>query len=443
MKRLALGALIAAACYSSVGYSEDLLDVYQLSVNSDPTLLAEAASRDAVGELKAQARAAYLPQVNLTASETKVWQQRSAARFSGNVQLNEHGYTLSITQPIYRRANLVQQEQADIAIEGADASYFAAQQALIVRVAERYFDVLKRQDDLAFAKAELEAIAKQQEQTKLRFEVGLATITDVTESQAAYDLANASLIAANNELANSRERLRETSGKYLQQLTGLESESPLVSPQPADIDEWSNTAIQQNPTLLVAASEVNNAKQTIELRKSGHYPTLDVVAQKNYSSQSDSINNIFTGDGTIKSQNDSIGLQFNLPIYLGGSVNSQTREARFRLEQAMQNEEQQRRMVMRQTREAYNGVIAGISQVKALKQAVLSNEKALESSEAGYEVGTRTTVDVLNARRNLFSARRDYAASRYDYIVNSLRLKQAAGIVSVDDLQQINQWLAD
>jgi outer membrane protein len=443
MKRLALGILIASACYSTSAASEDLMQVYQLSANSDPALLAEAASRSAVGELKNQARASYLPQVTLSANETKVWQDRSSNRYGGNATYNDHGYTLSITQPIYRRANLVEQQQANIAIEGAQASYYAAEQALIVRVAERYFDVLKRQDDLEFAKAELEAIAKQQEQTKLRFEVGLATITDVTESQAAYDLANASLIAANNELANSRERLRETSGQYLQQLTGLEADSPLLSPQPENIDEWSNTAIQQNPALMVAASEVNNAKQTIELKKSGHYPSLDVVAQKNYSSQSDSVNSVFNGGGGTKTQTDSIGLQLSLPIYSGGAVSSQTREASYRLDQAMQAEEQQRRAVVRQTREAFNGVMSGISQVKALKQAVLSNEKALESSEAGYEVGTRTTVDVLNARRNLFSARRDYAASRYDYIVNSLRLKQAAGIVSVDDLQQINQWLAD
>jgi outer membrane protein len=210
----------------------------------------------------------------------------------------------------------------------------------------------------------------------------------------------------------------------------------LVTPEPADINQWSQTALSQNPALMVAGSNVDSAGQNIELQKSDHYPSLDLVAQKNFDSQSDSN---FTGSS--KTHQESISLQFNLPIYAGGSVLSRTREASHRLDQAMQNEEEQRRFVTRQTREAYNGVLSGISRVKALKQAVLSNEKALESTQAGYEVGTRTTVDVLNARRNLFSARRDYARSRYEYILNTLRLKQAAGIVSVDDLVQINSWL--
>jgi outer membrane protein len=274
------------------------------------------------------------------------------------------------------------------------------------------------------------------EQTQQRFDVGMATITDVTEAQAAFDLANAAVIAAENALANANEQLRETSGMYLDNLSGLQADSPLVSPEPANIDEWSQTALSQNPSLVVAKANVDTAGQTIELQKSGHYPSLDLVAQKNYDSQSDG-----NFSGSSKTHTEAIGLQFNLPIYAGGAVVSRTREATYRLDQAMQNEEHQRRAVTRQTRESFNGVIAGISRVNALKQAVVSNEKALESTEAGYEVGTRTTVDVLNARRNLFSARRDYARSRYDYILDSLRLKQAAGIVTVQDLEQINSWL--
>jgi len=290
-------------------------------------------------------------------------------------------------------------------------------------------------EDLTFAIAEREAIAKQLEQTQQRFDVGIATITDVTESQAAYDLANATVIQAENDLANAEEQLRETSGEYIDNLLGLYGESPLVTPEPADINEWSNTALIQNPSLQLAKINVEQAKQTIELQKSGHYPSLGIVAQKSYSSGGVSVN------GRTQSDNESIGLEFNLPIYSGGAVSSRTREAEYRLDQTMQTEEQQRRSVTRQTRVSYNGVMSGISRVKALKQAVVSNEKALESTQAGYDVGTRTTVDVLNARRNLFSARRDYARSRYDYILNTLRLKQAAGIISVNDLVEINSWL--
>jgi len=439
MKKIAISALITSAflSLSSVAWAENLLEVYNMSLQSDPQLLAEAASRQAVSELENQANANFLPQVDLTANTTKVRTESSAQRFTGgNIDFNDHGYTLSLVQPLYRRHNYVQKDQADIAIEQADASYESVLQALVVRVAERYFGVLSTQDDLTFALAEREAIAKQLEQTQQRFDVGMATITDVSESQAAYDLAHASVIEAENTLANAKEQLRETSGRYIDTLSELDGDSPLVNPEPLDIDQWSQTALIQNPTLMIASSNVDSARQNIELQKSDHYPNLDLVAQKSFDSQSDS-----NFSGSSKTQQRSIGLQFNLPIYSGGRVMSRIREASHRLDQAMQNEEQQRRAVVRQSREAYNGVISGISRVKAFKQAVVSNEKALESTEAGYEVGTRTTVDVLNVRRDLFSAKRDYANSRYDYILSSLRLKQAAGIISVDDLVQINQWL--
>lgn len=437
MKKLVISALLTSAMMSSQVLAEDLIEVFKLSLRSDPQLLAEAASRQAVGELDDQALANFLPQVDLTANTTKVHTDASAQRFvGGQVDFNDHGYSLNLVQPIYRRQNFVQSKQADIAIEGAAASYAVAEQSLIVRVAERYFGVLGAEDDLTFALAEREAIAKQLEQTQQRFDVGMATITDVTEAQAAFDLANAAVIEAENALANANEQLRETSGQYIDDLSGLQQNSPLVSPEPENIDAWSQTALEQNPALVVARTNVDNAEQNIELQKSGHYPSLDLVALKSFDSQSDS-----TFSGSSKTHQNSIGLEFNLPIYEGGAVVSRTREASFRLDESMQDEEAQRRFVTRQTRESYNGVISGISRVKALKQAVVSNEKALESTQAGYEVGTRTTVDVLNARRNLFSARRDYARSRYDYILNSLRLKQAAGIVTVNDLEQINSWL--
>lgn len=436
MKRLALSAMLASAIMSPQVWAEDLMDVFSLSLKSDPQLLAEAASRLAVGELDDQAMANFLPQVDLSATTNKTWVDASAQNFGGQTDYNNHGYTLSLVQPIYRRENFVQKNQAEIAIDGATASYAVAEQSLILRVAERYFAVLGAEDDLTFALAEKEAIAKQLEQIQQRFDVGMATITDVTEAQAAFDLASAAVIEAENALANANEQLRETTGKYVDDLAELEEESPLVSPEPANINEWSETALAQNPSIMVSRANVNTAEQNIELQKSGHYPSLDLVAQKNYDSQSDGN---FTGSS--KTHTDVIGIQLNIPIYEGGAVVSRTREASYRLDEAMQNEEQQRRFVTRQTRESFNGVISGISRVQALKQAVVSNEKALESTQAGYEVGTRTTVDVLNARRNLFSARRDYARSRYDYILNTLRLKQAAGIVTVEDLQQINTWL--
>ncbi len=420
-----------------VSAAQDLLDSYQLAFQSDPQLMAQVANQRATSELADQADALFLPEIGLGADATKVWTETSSQRFGGESTSVDRGYTLSLIQPVYRRESFVQDRQADIAISGAAAQYEVVKQELIVRVANAYFAVLGAKDDLKFAEAEREAISKQLEEAEQRFEVGLTTITDVSEAQAAFDIANAAVIAAENALANSRELLRETTGQYPDNLSHLVQETPLVRPEPENIEQWSEMALVTNPVLQVVGSEVDFARENIQLQRSGHYPSLDIIAQKNYISQSDS--NLSGGSQTHQ---ELVGLQFNLPIYSGGAVSSRTREAGYRLNEVMQTEEQQRRTVMRQTREAYNSVLSGISQVQALEQAVRSSEKALEATQAGFDVGTRTTVDVLNARRELFSARRDYARARYQYIVNTLRLKQAAGIVTVSDLQQINTWLA-
>jgi outer membrane protein len=423
---------------SSVIHAENLVDVFESALVNDPQLLAEASAQRAVGELDAQATARFLPQLSLSANNGQIRRQASAQTFGGEQEYNNHGYTLSLTQPIFRQENYVQSNQADIAIEQAHASYQIAEQALILRVAERYFDFLARQDEVQFSTTEKEANGKQLEQVQQRFNLGLATITDLSESQAGFDLANANVITAENELANSRERLLETSGLYLEGIAALKSDTPLVRPEPELSAQWVEVALKQNPNLRVVRKSKENAQQVIALEKSAHYPSLDLVGEQNYTSQSDSG---FGGSSKVHQQ--SLSIRFNLPIYEGGGVSSRVRQASHRLDEAMQNEEAQRRAVVRQSREAFNGVISGISRVKALNQALVSGQKALESTEAGYEVGTRTTVDVLNVRRDLFRAKSDYASSRYEYILSSLRLKQAAGNLSPLDLTQINEWLEE
>ncbi|MBT3504500.1 MAG: TolC family outer membrane protein [Piscirickettsiaceae bacterium] len=423
---------------SSISHAENLVDVFESALVNDPQLLAEASAQRAIGELDAQATARFLPQLSLSANNGQIRRQASAQTFDGEQEYNNHGYSLSLTQPLFRQENYVQNNQADIAIEQAHANYQVAEQALILRVAERYFDFLARQDEVQFSTTEKEANGKQLEQVQQRFDLGLATITDLSESRAGYDLANANVITAENELANSRERLLETSGLYLEGLAALKSDTPLVRPEPELSEQWVEVALKQNPNLRVVRKSKEDAQQVIALEKSGHYPSLDLVGEKNYTSQSDSG---FGGSSKVNQQ--SLSIQFNLPIYEGGGVSSRVRQASHRLDEAMQNEEAQRRAVVRQSRVAFNGVISGISRVKALNQALVSGQKALESTEAGYEVGTRTTVDVLNVRRDLFRAKRDYASSRYEYILSSLRLKQAAGNLSPLDLTQINEWLEE
>jgi outer membrane protein len=431
---LSIGLIVALS--STVSWADDLIDVFESALKSDPQLLAEAASRRAVGELGSQATARFLPLVSLSANTGQVRRQASAQIFGSDIEANNHGYSLSLTQPLYRQQNFIQSNQAEIAIESATASYIIAEQALVLRVAGRYFDFLARQDEVGFSIANKVANAKQLEQVQQRFDLGLATITDLSESQAGFDLSNADVILASNELANSKERLRVTSGRYWEQLAALQAETPLVKPEPENSELWGNVALAQNPNLQVAKKAKEDAQQVIALERSGHLPSLDLVGEKNFASQSAT-----SFGGSSKVHQDTLSLRFNLPIFEGGNVLSKTREATHRLDQAMQNEEQQRRIVLRQSREAFNGVLSGISRVKALKQALVSSEQALTSTEAGYEVGTRTTVDVLNVRRELFRVKRDYSSSRYEYILSSLRLKQAAGTLSRGDLVLINQWL--
>jgi outer membrane protein len=269
MKQIANTALILTCLMSSPLMAADLIDAYNLSLKCDPELLAEAAAVKATGELDAQALANFLPEINLSAENNKVWLERSSATFGGKSDYNSHGYSLTLTQPLFRQQNYVIREQADIAIASADANYAVIEQSLIVRVAERYFDVLGSEDDLSFALAEREAIEKQLEQTQQRFDVGMATITDVTESQAAYDISVASVIAAENALADSKESLRETTGEYLNELNSLEVDTPVIMPEPLDINQWSETAVTQNPALSVAKANVDNAQQNIRCKRVG------------------------------------------------------------------------------------------------------------------------------------------------------------------------------
>lgn len=422
------------------GQAEDLLAIYRLSVTNDAILQAAAAERRATLESRPQARALLLPNLSLSAdyarNRNRVIDSSSAFFQPQTVYFWSKGFTLSLRQPVFNREFFVQQKQADAIVKGADAQYAAAQQDLIVRVAQAYFNVLGAMDNLDFARAEKNANLRQLEQAKQRFEVGLIAITDVHESQAAFDAARAQEIESRNLLSNAREALRVITGKLHEHLTILADTIPLVTPDPQDIDAWSKKAMEQNFSIIASEYQMQTAQEEVKRRRSGHYPTLDLTGNHRYSDVDDGF---FGGSET---EDSSIGLVLNLSLYQGGGVSSQVREAIQRLERSRDELEQQRREVMRQTRDAYLNVLSGIETVKARKQAVVSAQSALEATEAGLEVGTRTTVDVLNVRRNLFRAERDHAGSRYTYILDLLRLKQAAGTLTMADLEEINGWLA-
>lgn len=446
--------------------AEDLAAIYTLAEQQDPQFQQVEASRRAILAVKPQARAQLmLPSVTISANVTRNFQDISigdtqaqgsdifvrgiqggvigfipatdlqGVSGSGYTEFTSGDYTLSITQPVYHYDRTLQYRQADTRIQQANAEFGAARQDLIIRVAERYFDVLAAMDTLEFAGAEKQALFQQLDQAKQRFEVGLVAITDVQEAQAGYDRAVADWIQAENLLENAREALRELTNEYHQTLLKLGEEIPLIAPVPPDIDRWIAKSLEQNLRLAAAFQATKVARQEIARQSAGHRPTLDLIASHSSST---------TGGRFEQADIDSsaIGLQFNLPIYQGGQVNSRTREAQHRHEEALARLEQERRAAHRQAHDAYLGVITGISRVKALRQAVISNQISSEATQAGFEVGTRTGVDVVNAQGRVFQAKRDYAQSRYNYILDTLRLKRAAGTLTPADLTQINTWLS-
>ena len=440
LKYLLLLLLLLLSTVSDL-FGKDLQEIFALALKNDPQLQAAAATRDAVRESRPQARSQLLPNLSLQGSTAHVDRNIKDATTridtsTGNI--GEGGSTvsnlsLSLLQPVYRRDLWIQLQQADRQIRQAEAEYAAEEQGLIFRVAEAYFNTLSAQDELEFVKAESTAFARQLDQSQQRFDVGLIAITDVYEAQAAYDQSKADLIGAENALANAWEALYEIILEQVDSLSTLAAEIPLIKPQPENINSWNETAQKQNLTLMAAIQSTEIARENIEAQRSGHYPTLDIVGSYGLDRNS----------GTDNSDVDTgtIGVELNLPIYLGGGVSSRVRQAADEYRAAQQNLDQQRRAVQRQVKDAYRGVVDRISAVKALKASTISAQSALEATEAGVEVGTRTTVDALNAQRDLSRARSNYSQVRYNYILNGLTLKQAAGSLSEDDLIQINQFL--
>lgn len=440
MQRVAATLFASAALLlgSSTPHAEDLLEVYRFALESDPQLRAAEAGNQAAQEVRAQSRAALLPQLNLSADITKnkadVMESTSTILPEAEDSYTSNGYNVSLRQSIYHQDYYVQLRQTDARIAQANAEYEGTRQGLILRAAEAYFNLLAAQDSLATAEATKRAISQQLRQTQQRFEVGLSAITDVHEAQAAYDGAVATELAAQNQVDNSRENLREIIGRDPLVLAVLKEEIPLLPPEPADISQWVETAQQKNLSLLAFEAAARAAREELNRRQAGHYPTLDLVASHNYN---DSTDYTYGSERT----DTSVGVQLNVPIYSGGLTTAQTREARALYTQAQEALEQQRRATVRETRSAYLGVNTGISQVLARKQALASAQTALEATQAGFEVGTRTIVDVLDAQRVRYTAQSDYLRVRYDYLLATLRLKQAAGSLNETDIALINGWL--
>ncbi len=422
----------------------DLLSLFQLAEQRDPVLKGAQAGLRATLEAFPQARAGLLPSVGITANVARNFQQVTTPEGTtpagvdgfegGDFTFTSGGYSLNVTQPLYHRDRFIRLKQADSRIRQAQHETDAVYQELIVRLSERYFALLGAADNLDFAGAELTALRRQLEETRQRFEVGLIAITDVEEAQAGYDLSVAQEIEAQNLLDDAREALHEVIGEDPGAIAKLREQIPLLSPEPADIAAWADQALVQNLRVAAASAAVDTAREEIDRQAAGHFPTLDLVGSHGFDTSGGRFGNVEI-DGT------AIGLELAVPIFSGGAVVSQTREAAERHQQAIEQREQARRESYRRTRVAFLGVVSGISRIKALKQAVQSSIVSVSSTQAGLEVGTRTAVDVVVTEQALFRTRRDYARARYNYLLDTLRLKFAAGTLTSSDLAAVNGFL--
>jgi outer membrane protein len=426
--------------------SMSLLEVYELAVSNDPAIKEAEANRDVTRERYPQARGRLLPQISLSASyQDSIREGESIGQDpdTGAIGLQDFRRDtettqaqLQLRQTLFNWGDFQELGQADAAVAEADALYEAEMQNLAIRVAEAYFDLLAGLDEQASARANEEAILRQRERAERRFEVGLIAITDVQEAKAAYDNAVADRIAAERQVNLRREQMREIIGRYPGDILAPTADMALTLPDPADPEAWVTRAKTSNPNVVAARFAVEVGNKGVKRARAQHYPTLELVAN---AGRTEARGDDLFDQQDVDSRN--VSLQFNLPLFSGGQRVSQTRQARAELRREENRLERTLREAERMTRDAYLGVLSERSRVRALQQAVESNQTALQATEAGFDVGTRTTVDILDARQSLFNAQTSYARSRYDFLINSLRLRQATGELGVDDIRRLDELL--
>jgi outer membrane protein len=472
MRRLL--ALGMGCVLSASAFSEDLLTIFDQAVVNDPLVREAEFTRKATREARPQAWSLYLPQITGQYTKGKTEGSRTSTgsfliedptdpapqgsrRLILQQQINDTSFEpdssswgLTLRQSVFNWGQLVGLRQASKVAAQADADYGVAQQDLALRVSTAYFDVLAAQDTVQAQQASLDAISRQLEQADKRFEVGLIAITDVQEARAARDTAAADLIAAKRQLATSQELLREITDMQYAVLATPRGTMPLAVPEPADAQKWVEASMEQNLALTSSRLGADIARDTVRVAYGGHLPQVDLVVGRSHSESDDveffsPVPGRFAGGSAPSTTNQdtdkSISLQVVVPIWASGGTQSRVRQSNYQWQAAKQRLERVSRETERTSRDAYLGVISEISRVQALKQALESSATALKATEAGYDVGTRTAVDVLASRQALVLAQTNYSRSRYDYMLNVLKLKQAAGILDRKALEDVNSWL--
>jgi outer membrane protein len=430
LSRLAVGALLVLG---GAAQAQSLVEVFEAARGFDATILSARAQFEASVAKAAQARAGLLPQAGLSGAAN--WSDRESPQSQLEGTSNSRNLTIAASQPLYRPANLIANQQAQLSVDVAKAQLASAEQDLIVRTTQAYFDVLAAQDTLAFVQAQKSAVSEQLAAAKRNFEVGTSTVTDSREAQARFDLVQAQEIAAENDL-----RIRQLA---LDQLVGRSvTPRPLLAPvnlppiAPADPEAWVNRAQASHPSLVQATRGLEIAQLETRKAEAGHKPTLDLVGQ--YQVAKGPVQTF----PSIRTNTGTVGVQLNMPLFAGFAIQNRVRETVALEERARTDLEGTRRAINQATRSAYFGVQSGMGQVKALEAAEASSQSALDANRLGYQVGVRINIDVLNAQSQLFQTKRDLAVARYNVLLGGLRLKQASGQLSPADLQPVNALLA-
>jgi len=437
--KLLLSSLLALAPLLAFAQSLNLISAYDAALEHDSDIHAAYQQLQASKELSPQALAALLPSINASAASSDV-RQESESSFSGNgkgtTQFRDEKFSVSLRQPLFNWASIARYQQANQRVSKAELEYRLAEQSLIIRLTESYLNSLQADVNLTLANDDVKAFTRQLEQATIRFEVGLIAITDVHNAQARYDLSIATQIAAQDNVYSNEEALRQIIQNNEFSLLPLSPSFPLSPPEPNIIQQWESSAEQNNLSLQMAQFDVAIAKKDVSISRAGHYPTVDIVASHTYSETGGS--NFGSG---FRNEADNLGLELNLSLFAGGKTHSLTKQAAFNHQASLDSLQSLQRTTLRETRDAFRGVITSSRRIKALEQAIVSNKSSLDANEVGLEVGTRTIVDVLDAQSNLSRAKLQLIQARNGYIINVLNLKAATGSLSRADLETINQWL--
>jgi outer membrane protein len=453
LRPLHIGLLLALGCASA--QAGDLVQAYDLARQSDPQLAGSEANKRAQEAGIGISRSALLPQISANETLSKSTGSSNSITSSpdgnggvtfgpssGNSDTKNRSYTATLQQSIYNHANYTQLKASRSRAREFDALYDSAANTLITRVAQAYFNVLSAIQDLASSRAQERALKRQLDQANVRLQVGLAPITDAEEAKAQYDIARAATIGFETALSDAREALTEITGQPIDHLKGLAPDFAPTAPSPQDVDAWVKMAVDQNPQIHAQQLALDAANHDVDTARAGHLPTLSFEATYGDHSQWGTFSsNGFNFPATSTNNGPTYSLVLQVPIFSGFAVSSRVRQALATRDAAADTLEQTRRSIVRQARNSYHATLAGLTEIEARRQALLSAQTALEATQTGLEVGTRTIVDVLISEQTLFSAQRDYARARNNFVVNGLLLKQASGSIQGSDVNAVNALL--